>query len=312
MMIVLVVLVAIALAAGIFIAATWAPERTVAELQARWAPPPSVFIDVAGMKLHLRDEGPRDDPSPIVLLHGSGSSLHAWEGWVAALKAQRRVITLDLPGFGLTGPSPDGVYTVDNDVRVVIALLDKLGIERCVLGGNSLGGAVAWRTALAHPSRVDKLILVDAGGYPSHSTSIPLGFRLARMPVVSWLLQNTLPRFLVVQGMRDVFGDPAKVTPEMVDRAVELTQREGNRRAFIERARQRSSASLAPRIPELRLPTLVMWGGRDRLIPPDDAERFHRDIAGSTLAMFDDLGHAPEEEDPVRSVAAVKQFLGLQ
>jgi pimeloyl-ACP methyl ester carboxylesterase len=312
MMIVLVVLVAIALAAGIFIAATWAPERTVAELQARWAPPPSVFIDVAGMKLHLRDEGPRDDPSPIVLLHGSGSSLHAWEGWVAALKAQRRVITLDLPGFGLTGPSPDGVYTVDNDVRVVIALLNKLGIARCVLGGNSLGGAVAWRTALAHPSRVDKLILVDAGGYPSHSTSIPLGFRLARMPVVSWLLQNTLPRFLVVQGMRDVFGDPAKVTPEMVDRAVELTQREGNRRAFIERARQRSSASLAPRIPELRLPTLVMWGGRDRLIPPDDAERFHRDIAGSTLAMFDDLGHAPEEEDPVRSVAAVKQFLGLQ
>jgi pimeloyl-ACP methyl ester carboxylesterase len=311
MTIVLGILVVLVLAAGIFIATTWAPERSVAELQARWAPPPSVFVDVAGMKLHLRDEGPRDDPSPIVLLHGSGSSLHAWEGWVAVLKAQRRVITLDLPGFGLTGPSPDGVYTVDNDVRVVIALFDKLGIARCVLGGNSLGGAVAWRTALAHPSRVDKLILVDAGGYPSHSTSIPLGFRLARMPVVSWLLQNTLPRFLVVQGMRNVFGDPAKVTPEMVDRAVELTQREGNRRAFIERARQRSSASLAPRIPELKLPTLVMWGGRDRLIPPDDAEHFHRDIAGSTLAMFDDLGHAPEEEDPVRSVAAVKQFLGL-
>jgi pimeloyl-ACP methyl ester carboxylesterase len=221
--------------------------------------------------MHVRDEGPRDDLSPIVLLHGSGSSLHAWEGWVAALKAQRRVITLDLPGFGLTGPSPDGVYTVDNDVRVVVALLDKLGVARCVLGGNSLGGAVAWRAALAHPSRVDKLILVDAGGYPSHSTSIPLGFRLARMPVVSWLLQHTLPRFLVVQGMRNVFGDPAKVTPEMVDRAVELTQREGNRRAFIERARQRSSASLAGRIAELKLPTLVMWGGRDRLIPPDDA-----------------------------------------
>jgi pimeloyl-ACP methyl ester carboxylesterase len=312
MTIVLGTLVALALAAGIFIAATWAPERSVAELQPRWAPPPSVFVEVAGMKMHLRDEGPRDDLSPIVLLHGSGSSLHAWEGWVAALRGQRRVITLDLPGFGLTGPSPDGVYTLDNDVRVVVALLDKLGVARCVLGGNSLGGAVAWRTALAHPSRVDKLILVDAGGYGSPSTSIPLGFRLARMPVVSWLLQNTLPRFLVVQGMRDVFGDPAKVTPEMVDRAVELTQREGNRRAFIERFRQRSSASLARRIPELKLPTLVMWGGRDRLIPPADAERFHRDIAGSTLAMFDDLGHAPEEEDPARSVAAVKQFLGLR
>jgi pimeloyl-ACP methyl ester carboxylesterase len=312
MIIVLGILAALALAAAIFIAATWAPERSVADLQARWAPPPSVFVDVAGMKMHLRDEGPRDDLSPIVLLHGSGSSLHAWEGWVAALKAQRRVITFDLPGFGLTGPSPDGIYTVDNDVRVVIALLDKLGVARCVLGGNSLGGAVAWRAALAHPSRVDKLILVDAGGYPSHSASIPLGFRLARMPVVSWLLQHTLPRFLVVQGMRNVFGDPNKVTREMVDRAVELTQRKGNRRAFIERARQRPAGSLAGRIAELKLPTLVMWGGRDRLIPPDDAAHFHRDIAGSTLAMFDELGHAPEEEDPVRSVAAVKRFLGLQ
>jgi pimeloyl-ACP methyl ester carboxylesterase len=283
----------------------------VAELQARWAPPPSVFVDVAGMRMHLRDEGPRDDPSPIVLLHGTGSSLHAWDGWAVALKAQRRVIRFDLPGFGLTGPSPDGVYSVDNDVQVVIAVLDKLGVERCVLGGNSLGGAVSWRTALAHPSRIDKLILVDAGGYPSHSTSIPIGFRLARMPGVGWLLQNTLPRFLVVQGMRNVFGDPAKVTSDMVDRAVELTQREGNRRALIERFRQRRSGSLGDRIAELKLPTLVMWGGRDRLIPPDDAERFHRDIAGSTLAMFDDLGHAPEEEDPARTVEAVKKFLGL-
>jgi pimeloyl-ACP methyl ester carboxylesterase len=312
MMIIAGVLVVLALAVGVFVAATWAPERTVAELQGRWAPPPSVFVDVAGMKVHLRDEGLREDASPIVLLHGTGSSLHAWDGWAEALKATRRVIRFDLLGFGLTGPSPDGIYTVDNDVRLVIAILDKLGIARCVLGGNSLGGAVAWRTALAYPARVEKLILVDAGGYPAHSTSIPIGFRLARMPVINLLLQHTLPRSLVEQGMRNVFGDPGKVTPEMVDRAVELTQREGNRRALIERFRQRPSGSLAHRIPELKLPTLVMWGGRDRLIPPDDAERFHRDIAGSTLTIFDDLGHAPEEEDPARTAAAVKRFLDLE
>jgi len=97
----------------------------------------------------------------------------------------------------------------------------------------------------------------------------------------------------------------------MIDRSVELTQREGNRRALIERFRQRSPISLAHRIPELKVPTLIIWGGRDRLIPPDDAERFHRDIAGSTLAIFADLGHAPEEEDPARTVAAVERFLGL-
>lgn len=305
-------LVTLVLIAGIFVAATWAPERRVSELKDRWAPPPSVFIDLAGMQVHLRDEGPRDDPSPIVLLHGTGSSLHAWDGWATALTQQRRVIRFDMIGFGLTGPSPDGIYSVDNDVRLVIAMLDKLGVARCVLGGNSLGGTVSWRTALAHPARVDKLILVDSGGYPSHATSTPIGFRLARMPGISWLLQNSLPRSLFEQGWRNIFGDPGKVTQEMIDRSVELTQREGNRRALIERFRQRSPISLAHRIPELKVPTLIIWGGRDRLIPPDDAERFHRDIAGSTLVVFDDLGHAPEEEDPDRTVVAVKRFLGVE
>jgi pimeloyl-ACP methyl ester carboxylesterase len=296
---------------GAFVAANWAPELTVEELQARWAPPPSVFLDVAGMRVHLRDEGPHEDLSPLVLLHGTGSSLHAWEGWADALKGKRRVIRFDIAGFGLTGPSPDRIYTIDNDVRLVAAVLDKLGVERCVLGGNSLGGAIAWRTALAHPTRVEKLILVDAGGYPSHPQSVPIGFRLAQLPVVNLLLTHALPRSLVVQGLHNVFGDPSRVTPEMVDRAIALNQREGNRRALVDRFRQRKDGTLAHRIPELKLPTLIVWGARDRLIPPDDAERFHRDIAGSVLAMFDDLGHAPEEEDPARTVAAVERFLGL-
>jgi pimeloyl-ACP methyl ester carboxylesterase len=309
-MIIVGVLLVLALLIGVFVVATWAPERTVAELQARWAPPPSVFVDVAGMKVHLRDEGPREDANPIVLLHGTGSSLHAWQGWAEALSDKRRVIRFDLPGFGLTGPSPDGNYSIDNDVQLVIAILDKLGIAHCVLGGNSLGGSIAWRTALAYPTRVEKLILVDSGGYPAHSISMPIGFRLLQMPGITWMLKNTLPRSLVKQGLRNVFGDPNRVTEELVDRSVELTQREGNRRALAERFKQRRSGAFADRISELTLPTLIIWGGRDRLIPPDDAKRFHRDISGSMLVIFNDLGHAPEEEDPARTVVAVKQFLG--
>jgi pimeloyl-ACP methyl ester carboxylesterase len=305
----LAVLILITLSLAVFIAANWAPERTVEDLKARWAPPPSAFLDTAGMRVHLRDEGPADDKAPIVLLHGTGSSLHAWEGWAQALKGSRRVIRFDLPGFGLTGPSPDGIYSVDRDISVLIAVLDKLGAERCVLGGNSLGGAIAWRTALLHPSRVEKLILVDAGGYGSRSLSEPIGFRLARLPGISWLLQNTLPRFLVVQGFRDAWGDPSKVTPEMVDRSVELMQREGNRRALLARFSQARPGTFADRVKELKLRTLIIWGGKDRLIPPIDAQRFHGDIAGSTLVIFDDMGHAPEEEDPARTVEAVKHFL---
>jgi pimeloyl-ACP methyl ester carboxylesterase len=299
----------LALSLAVFIAANWAPERTVADLQRRWATPPSSFPDAAGMRVHLRDEGPKDDKSPIVLLHGTGSSLHAWEGWAQALKNGRRVIRFDLPGFGLTGPPPDCIYSIDRDIAVLIAVLDRLGVARCVLGGNSLGGAIAWQAALLYPSRIEKLILVDAGGYPFRPISLPIGFRLAKLPGINWLLQNTLPRFLVVQGFRNAWGDPAKVTQEMVDRSVELMQREGNRRALLARFNQAQPGARADRIKELKLPTLIIWGGKDRLIPPINAQRFHEDIAGSTLVIFDDMGHAPEEEDPARTVRAVRQFL---
>ena len=144
------------LAGVIFIAATWKPEKRVEELAPRWAKPPSKFISAGGMQVHLRDEGPPDDPSPIVLLHGTGSSLHAWDGWAAALREHRRVIRYDMAGFGLTGPSPDGIYNVDRDVELLVSILDALGVQRCILGGNSLGGTVAWRAALAHPERASR------------------------------------------------------------------------------------------------------------------------------------------------------------
>src|SRR5260370_36100041 len=92
------VLALLLLVIGAFVAATWAPERTVAELQGRWARPPSVFVDVAGMRVHLRDEGPREDANPLMLLHGTGSSLHAWAGWVGALEEKERMTTLDRRG----------------------------------------------------------------------------------------------------------------------------------------------------------------------------------------------------------------------
>lgn len=306
------ILAALALLLAAAVVATWAPDRPLTELQARWAPPPSLFVEVTGMKVHLRDEGPRDDPSPIVLLHGTSASLHTWDGWAGALKARRRVIRFDLPGFGLTGPSPDGAYTIESYVRFVAAMLDKLGVQRCVLGGNSFGGQVAWETALALPARVERLILVDASGYPRQAVSVPIGFRLAQVPLVNRLLEFTLPRALIERSVRNVYGDPARVTPELVDRYFELTLREGNRAALVQRVRQSPPGSVnTGRIPELKMPTLILWGGQDRLVPPDSATRFQREIAGSRLVIFGALGHVPHEEDPAGTVSAVKRFLGI-
>ena len=282
-------------------------------LRSRWAPSPSIFLDAAGMQVHVRDEGPREDECPLLLIHGTSSSLHTWDGWVQALKSKRRVIRFDLPGFGLTGPTPDGTYTIDRDISVAIAILDRLNIRRCVAGGNSLGGTIAWRTALTYPSRIEKLILVDSGGYSTPAISVPIAFRLADLQTrIDWLVKNTLPRPIITQTLRSVFADPSRVTPEMVERSYELSLREGNRIALFERYRQRQPfGALEHRIPELKLPTLILWGAHDRLTPPEAARRFHADIVGSKLVIFDDLGHVPQEEDPARTVLPVKEFLGI-
>jgi pimeloyl-ACP methyl ester carboxylesterase len=286
----------------------WQPDRSVEQLKPRWAGAPSQFLPVLGMQVHLRDEGPRSDPTPIVLLHGTSASLHTWQGWVQALKTERRVITLDMPGFGLTGPSPDADYRIEAYVRLVLAVVDKLGIQRFVLGGNSLGGQVAWQTAVAAPARVDRLILVDAAGYPFKSTSVPLGFRIARIPGINRLMEYTLPYALVRSSVRNVYGDPTKVTPELVDRYFELTLREGNRHALGQRFAQLNFQGYE-KIKSIKLPTLILWGGQDRLIPPENAVAFQRDIAGSQVVMFETLGHVPHEEDPVATVDAVRRFL---
>ena len=292
-----------------FVALNWAPDRPVSELKARWAPPPSSFVDVAGMSVHVRDEGVRDDPAPIVLLHGTSASLHTWEGWARALAGKRRVIRFDLPGFGLTGPAPDNVYTIQRYAAFTVAMLDKLGVQRCVLAGNSFGGYVAWVTALTAPERVDKLILVDAGGYAQQPVSVPIGFRIAQLPILNKLAQFTLPRSVIESSLRNVYGDPGKVTPELVDLYYAMTLRQGNRQALAQRFTQAVPGALAHRIPEIKQPTLILWGGRDRLIPPANAERFRRHIAGSRLVLFDHLGHVPHEEGPAETVAAVSLFL---
>lgn len=293
----------------------YAPDLSVQSLVGRWAPPPSSLVEVKGQLVHLRDEGPRADPVPLVLLHGTSASLHTWEGWAKALRGQRRVISLDLPGFGLSGPwggsYAGSAYQVSNWTRFTLDLLDQLGVSRFAIGGNSLGGEIAWHVALAAPQRVQRLILVDAGGYPFEPESLPAGWRLANVPVLSRLVEHLLPRALVAEGVHSVYGDPARVSAELVDRYYELTLREGNRAALGQRMRSLERGRDAAAIATLKLPTLVLWGGKDRLIVPAYGRRFAHDIEGSRLIVFDGLGHVPQEEDPARTVEPVKAFLGL-
>ena len=303
------ILAAILLLAVVGVAAVWAPDRSVEELAPRWAGPPSQFAMVDGMKVHLRDEGPRDDPQPIVLLHGTSASLHTWDGWAAVLQTKHRVIRVDLPGFGLTGPTPDGNYQMPVYSHFVASLLDTLKVQRAVLAGNSLGGYVAWKTAVDYPERVSKLILVDSAGYASAAASVPVGFKLAQMPMLSGLMAHILPRRVVESSLRNVYGDPSKITPELIDRYFELALRAGNRRSLSARFSQNKAGEFEAQVSQIKQPTLILWGGLDRLIPPENAQKFHHDIANSSIVLFDTLGHVGHEEDPAATVAAAQAFL---
>jgi pimeloyl-ACP methyl ester carboxylesterase len=296
---------------AVALALSRAPDRPVETLVARWAAPPSDFADLGGQLVHYRDLGPRNDPLPIVLVHGPSASLHTWEGWMAELSKTRRVIAFDLPGFGLTGPRADGDYRRDADARFTLALLDRLQVGRFVIGGNSLGGMVSWRVATLAPERVERLILVDAAGLPDNVLSIPLGWHIARTPVVGKLAEWALPRALVTQGLVTLYGDPEKITSALVDRYFELTLREGNRAALRRRLEQFEPGADAERIATIRQPTLILWGALDRVIAPAAAREFERRIPGSRSVVFERLGHVPQEEDPAATLVPVKAFLGI-
>ncbi|MDA8686060.1 alpha/beta hydrolase, partial [Robiginitalea sp.] len=284
-------------------------DLSLESLKSKYAPAPSKFIAVDGMQVHFCDQGNPEDSLPLVLLHGTGSSLHTFEGWTGELIRDRRVIRLDLPGYGLTGPFPDKDYAISNYVSFIREFLDALGVNRCILGGNSLGGQIAWEFTVAHPTPVDKLILIDAAGYPFSSQSVPLAFRMARTPILKELFTVITPRSVVQSSVENVYGDDSKVTQELVDRYFDLSLRPGNRRAFIDRFAAKSDTTSYLKIPKITIPTLILWGQQDRLIPVENAYRFHRDLPNDTLVILNQSGHVPMEENPEESLSAVFEFI---
>lgn len=281
------------------------PDLPAAAVAERYASGASQFVEVGGLDVHVRDQG--SGPA-LVLLHGSNASLHTWDGWADELSDRFRVVTLDLPGHGLTGPDPRQRYDTDEMARFVDGFADVLGLRRFSIGGNSMGGAVAWHYAALHPDRVERLILVDAAGYPRQEPA-PLVFRVARLPVLGELLTLLTPDALFEQNLRDVYGDPDQVTDELVDRYAALNRREGNRRAAVARLRapERDDTEL---LATISAPTLVLWGAQDSWIQPEHAEHFAQDIPDAEVIVYEGLGHVPMEEDPVRTAADVRAFLG--
>jgi len=245
-----------------------------------------------------------------VLVHGSNASLHTWEPWVALLGDRFRIITFDLPGHGLTGRSVADDYSVEGMVDFVDEVTRALGVQRFHLGGNSMGGRVVWNYALDHAQRVDRLILVDASGYPDPpDMEESLGFRLARTPGLRQLMRFVTPRSVFEVSLKDGFSDPSLVTDAMVTRYYELQLREGSREASIRRYGVPDSFERLPELSSLRRPTLILWGEDDRMVPVAHAHRFDADIPNTTLRVHPGVGHIPMEEAADATAADVRAFL---
>ncbi|MDQ2780881.1 MAG: alpha/beta fold hydrolase [Pseudomonadota bacterium] len=301
-------LLVLALVGGVW---AYTPDLDRAALEARYAGPPSQFVEVAGLRVHLRDTGPTD-PGPeaapvLILLHGFASSLHTWEDWAPALSRHCRVIRYDQPGAGLTGADPSGDYSDERAMQVLLALMDRLGVQHATLIGHSMGGRLAWKMAADHPERVDRLVLIAPDGFPTPGSEAGTGFEV---PWYAGLVKQVLPRALVAQGLKAAYADPQRaLTDARLTRYYDLLRAPGVRGALIERLRQLKPSDPTALLARITAPTLLLWGQEDAMIPVANGADYLRAIPQARLVTLPGAGHVVQEEAPAASLDAIQPFL---
>jgi len=275
-----------------------------ATLKAKYLEPEDRHVEAAGLEWRVREEGPAGAPV-IVLAHGFQVSLESFEPWAEILSEDYRVVTFDLPGHGLTGPDPQRRYSNEQTVELTAALIDALGLDAFVIGGNSLGGLIAWRYAAEHPDKVRGLILISPGGYSINNvTDEPVE---PPAPVVLYL--RTAPRAGVTQALNAIYADDSKVTEAEVERMRDLMRGRGVGDALVERLEVFTLPDPEPDLARIEDPALILWGAQDVMVPAEHAARFESAIPDARAIVYDDLGHVPHEEAPARTAADARAFI---
>jgi pimeloyl-ACP methyl ester carboxylesterase len=289
----------------IVISIYWKNDIDINELKNKYAYPSSSFISIDDMNVHYRDVGKGE---AILLIHGTGASLHTWEKWIDILSPDYRVISFDLPGFGLTGPDPNHNYQISRYTAILDSLMVKLKVDSFHIAGNSLGGLVAWHYTTQFPQKILTLNLIDAAGLPQPGKKPPFIFQLAKLPVLSTLLQKVTPKSIIKKSMLDVYKNDKLVTEKLIDRYFELSLREGNRTAFVKRMSQLNEKLVVSDLKNITVPVLIQWGKDDRWIPLANAFEFQKLIPNAEIKMYDS-GHVPMEENPMETVKDYMIFL---
>lgn len=283
-------------------------DISVEELKKEYANEESKFIEIDGVEVHYRDEG---QGIPVVLIHGTAASLHTWDDWTKELSKTYRIIRMDLPAFGLTGPNKSRDYSIESYTQFLDDFITKIEIDSFHLAGNSLGGNIAWNYALEHPKKVQKLVLVDASGLPT-GKSKPWIFKMANIPVLNKGFLYYTPKMLIRKNIKEVYADDSRISDELITRYHKMALREGNRQAFVDRAKldfKQDSMTIISRLRSIQNETLLIWGRQDEWIPFACGRAMNENIPKSEMITLSNSGHVPMEENPEESVKAIKIFL---
>jgi pimeloyl-ACP methyl ester carboxylesterase len=282
------------------------------------------FTDIGGCRINWIEDGAGDPP--FILIHGWGSSVVKWLDVLPALGMQRRAIALDLPGFGRS-EIVHGSYSPGWMAGAVRAFMDSAGIERATLVGNSLGGLVAMYLAAAWPERVESMVLAAPAlpnDGPPPSGTVLASLLLPMIPVAGEFaygryVQMRGPEQLVEEGLRRNFVDPARVTPRtkraLIAEAERRREEPRHVRPVVLANRQMLWALSARRertwqvARAIKVPTMLVWGDGDRLVPPHVGERAVKEIPGAELVVMDDCGHNPQCEKPEEFASLVLTFM---
>jgi pimeloyl-ACP methyl ester carboxylesterase len=286
----------------------WRNDISPEKLALKYAYPSSKFVMIDGISMHYRDTG---TGTPILLIHGTGASLHTWDAWTHILLPHYRVISFDLPGFGLTGPDPNHNYQISRYSTILDSLVTKLKINRFHIAGSSLGGLVAWHYTTQYPDKIKSLNLIDAAGLSQKGKKPPLVFRIVKIPIISSLVQKITPRSIYKKSLLEVYQNDSLVTADLIERYYELSLRTGNRTAFVKRMNQINEPLNIGDLGNIKAPVLIQWGKEDRWISVANAYRFQKLIPGASLKLYDS-GHVPMEENPEETAQDYLHFLNSE
>jgi pimeloyl-ACP methyl ester carboxylesterase len=288
-------------------------DTSYAELERRYATAASKFVDLSsGVRLHYRDQG-NPQGRTLLLIHGFGINLETWEAWVKLLSNDYRLVSLDLPGHGLTRAPAGYQPSLTSFADVTAQFAAQQGLGRYTVVGNSMGGHTAWLMALRHPAAVEALVLSNAGGWSEaqRSGQAPLVFRLINDEHLAPYLAQIDPRPLMKNGLEAAFADKSRVTNRIVNRYSDMALAPGHRMLLggIVRSMNPAVRASKEKLAGIKVPTLILWGEKDEVIPVRNAQKFKDAIPGSTMVIYPNIGHLPYEEAPELSVKDLKAFL---